>query len=84
VGVGRLYLTSPKFLAPDGGIKRIVWLPKQLKEALRERFQAEAERLGEPDLLDKIATEEDAMTEEEVSEFLAKVGHPALTMDPLM
>ena len=60
VGVGRLYLSSPKFLAADGGVKRLVWMPKSLKEGIRERLQKEAERLGEPDLLDKIATEEDA------------------------
>ena len=56
LGVGRLYLSSPKFLAADGGVKRIVWMPKQLKEGIRERFQKEAERMGVPDLLDKIAT----------------------------
>jgi acetyl-CoA synthase len=84
VGVGRLYLSSPKFLSADGGVKRIVWMPKALKEGIRERFQKEAERIGQPDLLDKIATEEDAMTEEEVVEYLAKVDHPAVSLDPLM
>jgi len=84
LGVGRLYLSSPKFLSSDGGVKRLVWMPKQLKEGIRERFLKEAERAGDPDLLDKIATEEDAMTEEEVAEHLAKVNHPALALDPLM
>jgi len=84
IGVGRLYLSSPKFLSADGGVKRLVWMPKDLKEGIRERFQKEAERIGEPDLLDKIATEEDAMTEEEVLAHLEKVGHPAVSLDPLM
>jgi acetyl-CoA synthase len=84
VGVGRLYLSSPKFLASDGGVKRLVWMPKALKEGIRERFEKEAARVGEPDLLDKVATEEDAMSEEEVAEYLAKVGHPALSLDPFM
>lgn len=84
LGVGRLYLSSPKFLSADGGVKRLVWMPKALKEGIRERFQKEAQRVGEPDLLDKIATEEDAMTEEEVAEHLAKVNHPAISLDPLM
>ena len=79
-----MYLSSPKFLSADGGIKRIVWLPKQLKEGIRERFQKEAERVGVPDLFDKIATEDDATTEEEVLAHLEKVGHPAVSMDPLM
>jgi acetyl-CoA synthase len=84
VGVGRLYLSSPKFLSADGGIKRLVWMPKALKETVRERLQKEAERIGEPDLLDKIATEEDAMTEEEVVAFLEKKGHPAVAMASLI
>jgi acetyl-CoA synthase len=84
LGVGRLYLSSPKFLSSDGGIQRLVWMPKSLKEGIRERFEKEAERIGQPDLLDKIATEEDATTEEEVAEYLAKVEHPALALDPLM
>ncbi len=83
VGVGRLYLSSPKFLSADGGVKRLVWMPKALKDAIAERFNKEAERVGEPDLLDKIATEEDAMSEEEVAEYLAKVNHPALSLDPM-
>ena len=47
-------------------------------------MQKEAERIGEPDLLDKIATEENAMTEEEVAAYLEKVGHPALALAPLI
>jgi acetyl-CoA synthase len=47
-------------------------------------LQQEAARIGVPDLLDKIATEEDAMTEEEVTAFLEKVGHPALALAPLL
>jgi acetyl-CoA synthase len=84
VGVGRLYLSSPKFLAADGGVRRLVWMPKSLKDGIRDRLQQEAARIGVPDLLDKIATEEDAMTEEEVTAFLEKVGHPALALAPLL
>ncbi len=84
LGVGRLYLSSPKFLAADGGIRRLVWMPRSLKETVAERLQQEAERIGEPDLLEKIATEEDATTEEEVAGFLAAKGHPAASLDPLI
>ncbi len=38
-GIGRLYLLSKKFLKADGGIKRIVWIPRELKEFLGERFR---------------------------------------------
>jgi acetyl-CoA synthase len=84
VGVGRLYLSSPKFLAADGGLKRLVWMPKALKEAIRDRLQKEVERIGEPDLLDKIATEEDAKSEEEVAVYLESKGHPALALNSLI
>jgi len=84
VGVGRLYLSSPKFLSADGGLKRIVWMPKQLLEEIRERLQVEADRIGEPDLLDKIATEENASTEEEVAAHLEKMGHPALSLEMMI
>jgi len=84
LGVGRLYLSSPKFLSADGGIKRLVWMPKILKDGIKERFEKEAARIGEPDLWDKIATEEDAVDEEAIAEYMAKVNHPAVSLDPLM
>lgn len=84
LGVGRLYLSSPKFIAAEGGVKRIVWMPKALKEAIKERFSKEAARVGVPDLPDKIATEENGTTEEEVVAYIQKVGHPALELPPLM
>jgi acetyl-CoA synthase len=84
VGVGRLYLSSPKFMSAEGGVKRLIWMPKALKEAIHERFQKEAERVGAPDLWEKIATEEDAETEEQVAEHIAKVEHPAAGLPALM
>ena len=84
VGVGRLYLSSPKFLAADGGVKRLVWMPKALKEAIRDRLQKEAERIGEPDLLDKIATEEDAMSEEEVAVYPGEQRPSGAWLEPLI
>ncbi len=84
LGVGRLYLTSPKFLSADGGIQRIVWMPKALKEDIRARFEKEAERLGVKDLWTKIPTEDEAKTEEDVVNHLQKVGHPAPGLPPLM
>ena len=83
-GIGRLYLSSPKFISAEGGQKRIVWMPKQLKEDVEERFKKQLEKMGESDLWDKIATEEDAEEPEKLLEFLQKVKHPALEMDPLI
>jgi acetyl-CoA synthase len=39
--------------------------------------------MGVPDLMDKIATEEDAEEPDKLVDYLTKVGHPALEMDPL-
>ncbi|MFH1958534.1 MAG: acetyl-CoA decarbonylase/synthase complex subunit alpha/beta [bacterium] len=84
MGVGRLYLLSKKFLKADGGIKRIVWMPKEMKEFLGEKFRKRCEEEGVPDLLDKIADESVSEDTDKLLEYLQKVKHPALEMDPLM
>jgi len=80
VGIGKLYITSPKFISAEGGIERVVWMPKALKEEIAERLRARLEDIGKGDLFDKIATEQDAEDPETLVEFLQKVEHPALTM----
>ena len=84
LGVGRLYVLSKKFIAADGGLQRLVWMPKELKEFYRERFGARATEVGVPDLLDRIADETTATTGEELVEYLTKVGHPAIEMPALL
>jgi acetyl-CoA synthase len=84
LGIGKLYITSEKFISAEGGIKRVVWMPKELKEEIRERLEKRLQEIGESDLIDKIATEDDATTSEELLEFLQKVGHPVLEMEPIM
>lgn len=83
IGIGKLYISSPKFISAEGGHKRIVWMTKQLKEEVGDRLKAQLEKEGIPELFDKIATEEDAEDPEKLLEFLQKVGHPALEMEPL-
>ena len=82
--MGKLYISSKKFISADGGIERVVWMPKILKEEIRDRLEELFEELGKADLLDKIATEEDATTSEELLAHLEKVGHPVLAMEPMM
>ncbi|HSG86795.1 MAG TPA: acetyl-CoA decarbonylase/synthase complex subunit alpha/beta [Candidatus Limnocylindrales bacterium] len=84
LGVGRLYLTSRKFIPADGGLPRLVWMPKELKEALHDKLAARGAEIGDPDFVDKIATEEDATTAEELVTFLGRVGHPAPTMQSIL
>jgi len=83
MGIGRNFITSKKFLFGDGGIKRVVWMTKNLKESLKDAFNQRAAEAGVPDLLDKIADETNAEDSEKLMEFLASVGHPALEMDPM-
>ncbi|MDD5449967.1 MAG: acetyl-CoA decarbonylase/synthase complex subunit alpha/beta [Candidatus Omnitrophica bacterium] len=84
LGVGRLYITSRKFIAAEGGLKRIVWMPKELKEALADKFKKRSQEIGEPDFIDKIADETSATDAEGLLKYLEKKGHPALSMPPLM
>jgi acetyl-CoA synthase len=84
VGHGKYNITQKKWLSGDGGIKRLVWMPKALKEEIGDRLKQRAEELGIPDLLDMIADETIGVTEEEILPFLEEKGHPALSMDPLL
>ncbi|MEO2117248.1 MAG: CO dehydrogenase/CO-methylating acetyl-CoA synthase complex subunit beta, partial [Methanocaldococcus sp.] len=68
VGISIAYMKSPKFLQGDGGWERVVWLPKELKERVKDAIP--------PELYDKIATEEDVKTTDELIKFLKEKGHP--------
>jgi len=81
LGVGRLYLTSRKFIAAEGGLSRLVWMPKELKESLRDKLEARAAQEGLVGFVDKIADETVATTSEELLEYLAKAEHPAMAME---
>jgi acetyl-CoA synthase len=84
MGHGKYFIISKKFIRADGGLKRIVWMSSFLKESMAEELKEAAIREGDPDLIDKIADERVATSEEEVLAYLEQTGHPALTMDPLM
>ena len=84
VGHSKYYIGSKKFISAEGGLKRVVWMPKRLKEELAEKINQRAAELGVPDLLDKIADETIGTTEEEIYPFLEEKGHPAISLDPLM
>jgi len=84
VGHGKYNTCQRKFIVGDGGIKRMVWMPKMLKEEIAERLKARAEEIGIPDLPDMIADETIGVTEEEILPFLQEKGHPALSMEPIL
>jgi acetyl-CoA synthase len=81
MGIGKFYLTSPKFISADGGFKRVVWMSSFLKESMAEEFKAVAKREGDPDLINKIADETVCSEVDDLLVHLEEVGHPALTMD---
>lgn len=84
MGISKHYLTSRKLFMAEGGLKRVVWLPKMLKEELKDKLIASCEEIGMPDLFDMIADEEVGVTEEEILPFLKEKGHPALEMETAM
>ncbi len=70
LGMAVSYLKSPKFIISDGGWQRVVWLPKAIKEEVKDAIPE--------DLYGKIATEEDVKNVDELVEFLQKVEHPLM------
>jgi len=84
LGVGKLYLASKKFIFAEGGLPRLVWMPKELKEILGDKLKKRCAELGMPDLVDKIADETNATTAEELVAYLEKVGHPAVSLPCLV
>lgn len=84
VGHSKYNVTQRKFLAGDGGLLRMVWMPKVLKDELRERLIKRGDELGVPGFVDMIADETVGTTEEEILPFLKEKGHPALSMDSII
>ncbi|WP_303863239.1 acetyl-CoA decarbonylase/synthase complex subunit alpha/beta [Alkalibaculum bacchi] len=85
MGHGRHFIASKKFMSAEGGIARIVWMPKELKDDVAERLNKAAKELYDIDnFSDMICDETIATDSESMLEFLQQKGHPALTLDPLM
>jgi acetyl-CoA decarbonylase/synthase, CODH/ACS complex subunit beta len=83
-GISKNYILSERFLQGEGGIERLVWMPAQLKEELKIRFEKKLKDQGKAGFFEKIADENAATTIEDLTVFLERVNHPALTMKPLM
>ena len=84
VGHSKHFIGSKKFIRAEGGIKRLVWMPKQLKEELRDKINEQGKLLGVENLADKIADETVGITQEDILLFLKEKGHPALSMESLV
>ena len=85
MGHGRHFISSKKFAKAEGGIERIVWMPKELKDDVAERLNKTARELyGIDDFTAMIADETIATEAEALVNYLSEKGHPALGMDPIM
>ncbi len=84
MGCGKIFITSKKFLGAEGGHRRLVWMPKEMKELLANDLKL---RFGEQDMpedfLDSIADETIASDPEGIKAFMEKIEHPALKMDDM-
>jgi acetyl-CoA decarbonylase/synthase complex subunit beta len=67
-GLSIEYMRSPKFMQADGGWDRVVWMPQEIKEQVREFIPSE--------IVDKIASEQDVSNLEELRAWLVERGHP--------
>lgn len=69
-GMSIEYMRSKKFLSADGGWNRIVWMPKEIKERVKDFIPSE--------VVDKIATEENTQNTDDLKTFLKANNHPVV------
>jgi acetyl-CoA decarbonylase/synthase complex subunit beta len=69
-GISIEYMRSKKFLDADGGWNRVVWVPKEIKERVKDFIPT--------DVVDKVATEEDVQNIDGLKAFLKEKDHPVV------
>ena len=85
MGHGRHFISSKKFISAEGGIERIVWMPKELKDDVAQRLNKTAQELyGIENFIDMVADETITTDGEELLNWLTEKGHPVLGMEPLL
>ena len=85
MGHGRHFISSKKFIYAEGGIERIVWMPKELKDDVADKLNATAKELyGIDNFTDYIADETICTEVDDLMNFLTEKNHPVLAMEPLM
>ena len=70
-GLSIEYMRSPKFMQADGGWDRVVWMPVEIKERIKSFIP--------PEIVDKIATEEDVPDLDGLKAFLQERDHPIVS-----
>jgi acetyl-CoA synthase len=86
MGHGKHFIASKKFMKAEGGIARIVWMPKELKEQVADRLNETAKELYGIDNFTDMIADETVVTEdpEALLNYLTEKGHPVLEMEPMM
>ena len=85
MGHGKHFIASKKFMKAEGGVARIVWMSKDLKDQVAERLNETAKEMyGIENFVDMIGDETVAEDPETLLAFLEEKGHPALSMEPMM
>jgi len=69
-GISLEYMRSRKFMDADGGYNRVVWMPQETKERLKQYIPES--------VYPAIATEQDVKTIPELKAFLSSHDHPVL------
>ena len=67
-GLSIEYMRSPKFMIADGGWDRVVWIPQEIKGRIQDFMP--------PEVVLKIATENEVSTLDELKAFLKEHDHP--------
>ena len=86
MGHGKHFIASKKFMKAEGGVARIVWMPKDLKDQVADRLNETAKELYGIDNFTDMIADETVVTEdpEALLNFLTEKGHPVLEMEPMM
>jgi acetyl-CoA synthase len=85
MGHGKHFIASKKFLRADGGPRRIVWMPRALKDLVGARLNTTVNELcGLENFSGLIADETITEDVETLTAFLSEKNHPVLQMEPLL
>lgn len=72
IGMAIEYMRSPKFFQADGGWDRVVWLPANIKENVKDAIP--------PEIYDKIATDQDVQDIAQLKDWLKNKNHPVMKL----